>query len=684
MPYTFIRTTFFLVCGIVLAIYFPSVIALKPALIILFLLIGFYMFIFFVRMKRASMLINPGLIALTMVFLGGYVHVLLQSDPPAIKHLFRLHPVSSFEVRIEGYAEEKEKTWKVIGNIVAVRNDVWVAANSKVVLYFTKKDFEKPFNYGDVLLIKGCPTEVPAPGNPGEFDYKQFLEYRGIYHQYFAQRRNVQWLRHEVPNHILYYALKTRLWANGVLRENIEGDQERAVASALILGVTDGLDSDLLYAYAATGAMHVLAVSGLHISIIFLIILFIFKPVTKTKKGKAIVVALSLIFLWGYAFVTGLSPSVLRAVTMFSFFAIAKIAARNTNIYNTLAASAFCLLLFDPFLIMSVGFQLSYLAVLGILYIQPMLERAYEPRSWLANEIWKITSVSIAAQIATLSAGLFYFHQFPNYFLLSNLLVIPLSFGVLILGLLILAVSFIPVAAMGVGFGLEILIRLLNYSVIGVEWLPFSVIDNIYISAAQAWLLAMILVCLILVIQRRGFVFFKCAFFFSVLFVVADWYVLFKNIHAKNVTVYKVSGHTAIDFIWNGKAWSIESGNLSMDRKKVGFHMRSNRIMLGAAKLPSINDLPSLPVNGGRMFMWRGMSILLLTDKVFPSIGIESPDIIIIANDALDPALIPRFPERTRLVFDGSNSPAYLKKVLTAPSKASVHSVLDHGAFQLT
>jgi competence protein ComEC len=683
IPYTFIRTTFFLICGIVLAIYFPHAIRIELTIVVLVFLLLLYMLIFFLQKKGQSMWFNPGLTGLTIVFFAGYVHVRCQTGADGEKHLFRYNPVAFYEVRVESYAEEKEKTWKVSGKILAVKMENWMSAEGKVVLYFPKRDFEKPFNYGDVLLIKGSPSEVPPPGNPGEFDYKTFLTYRRIYHQHFAQKENVRWLRQEVPNQLLYYALQARLWANGVLHKNIDGDQERAVASALILGVTDGLDPELLYAYSATGAMHVLAVSGLHVSIIFLIILFIFKPVTKTKQGKATVVALSLIFLWGYAFVTGLSPSVLRAVTMFSFFAIAKIAARNTNIYNTLAASAFCLLLFDPFLIMSVGFQLSYLAVLGILYIQPMLQRAFEPRSWLANEIWKITSVSIAAQISTLSVALFYFHQFPNYFLLSNLLVIPLSFGVLILGLLILAVSFIQAAAALVGFCLEIVIRLLNYSVIGVEWLPFSVIENIHITALQAWLLTLIVICLILIVQRRGFVFVKCAVFFTILFGVADWIVVHEKVRSPNLFVYKVSGHTAIDFTSDGKVWFVGSEKLALDRRKVSFHLRPNRIIVGAAAFPS-KPLPSLDVTGGKMFVWCGQSVLLLTDKVFPPIEIESPDIIIIANDALEPSLIVRFPKSTRLVFDGSNSPAYLKKVLKAPSKAPVHSVLDHGAFQLT
>ena len=174
---------------------------------------------------------------------------------------------------------------------------------------------------------------------------------------------------------------------------------------------------------------------------------------------------------------------------MFSFVALAIPAGRRTNIYNTLAASAFFILWYDPFLIMSVGFQLSYIAVLGIVYMQPALYNLWEPTNRLWDEVWKITCVSIAAQLATLPLGLLYFHQFPNYFLLSNLFVIPGSFVVLILGILILVVNVISPIASFLGMLLEWTIKALNVIVFTIEDFPFSLIENVYITTFQCWVL---------------------------------------------------------------------------------------------------------------------------------------------------------------------------------------------------
>ena len=214
---------------------------------------------------------------------------------------------------------------------------------------------------------------------------------------------------------------------------------------------------------------------------------------------------ISLVCLWAYAFVTGLSPSVLRAVTMFSFMAVAKPFSRSTNIYNTLAASAFILLLYNPFLIMSVGFQLSYLAVIGIVYLQKPLYNLWDPQNKIVDWCWSITCVSIAAQIATFALGLLYFHQFPVYFLFSNLFVIPGSFVVLVLGILLLAVSYFSPAAFAVGWLLEWTIKVLNIGVFAVEDLPYSLINGVYLTTFQCWLLMGVIILFILLFEFKRF-----------------------------------------------------------------------------------------------------------------------------------------------------------------------------------
>ena len=176
-----------------------------------------------------------------------------------------------------------------------------------------------------------------------------------------------------------------------VLKENILIKSHFPIVSALVLGYKDEISNHTKHSFSSTGAMHVLAVSGLHVGIIYFILKSIITILTFFQKNRSFRNILVLLGIWLYALITGMSPSVLGACTMLSFLIIAEVFNRNTNVYNVLSASAILLLIINPFLIMQVGFQLSYLAVLGILYIQPKMEKMWKPRYWLLQKIWTIT-----------------------------------------------------------------------------------------------------------------------------------------------------------------------------------------------------------------------------------------------------------------------------------------------------
>ena len=522
IPYAFVRIVVFFCSGVLLAIYQPDILSESIAQLLFLAVCILYLVLAFAFSRRAF---NPGIVGMVAIFLAGYCNVQLQTDTRKPDHIINIDgPVEYYTAKITKPAEEKDNAWKLQAEIVAVKSEInWDSKQGKILLYIPKKDFEEPFSYGDLILVKGSPQLIQPPGNPGEFDYKKFLAYRKIYHQHYVRAAQVKFLGNAPPNIFMQYAIETRTWADGVLKKYIRGKREQALASALVLGVTDGLDNELLNAYAATGAMHVLAVSGLHVGIIYWMILILFKPFQKGKYSEWVLAILSLLILWAYAFVTGLSPSVLRAVTMFSFVAVARPWNQRTNIYNILAASAFCLLVYDPYMIMSVGFQLSYLAVLGIVSLQPGIYRLWEPKYWFWDEVWKISAVSIAAQVATFSLGLLYFHQFPNYFLLSNLFVIPGSFVVLILGLGLMAVSFMNPVAVAIGWLLEWSIKALNGVVFIVEKLPFSLLDNIHINTLQCWVLILIVAMVFLWIETKKFPILFIVTILCVIFSIQQW-----------------------------------------------------------------------------------------------------------------------------------------------------------------
>jgi competence protein ComEC len=480
------------------------------------------------------------------------------------------------------------------------------------------------------------------------------------------------------------YAFTCRSWAENELRKYVTGAREQSVIIALVLGVTDGLDNELLNAYAATGAMHVLAVSGLHVGIIYWLLLLVLRPMNRSVAGKWMLAFISIFVLWSYAFITGLSPSVLRAVTMFSFVALSRPVSYKTNIYNTLAASAFMILWYQPYLIMSVGFQLSYLAVLGIVYLYPGIYRFWEPDSFLARKVWEMTSMSVAAQIATFSLGLLYFHQFPNYFILSNLLVIPGSTLVLIIGLVLLAFSFVPTFASLIGYAITILIKGMNWVVFSVEALPFSLFDNIYINTVQCWLLFLIVTCIILLINYKALYYLKAATAFVVVFVAVQWFHFTTDVDQKRITMYQVKGHRAIDLIDGGHAYFLMDSSSLADEASIRFHIRPNRLLCGVTSIDNAEEAGlTRKFRGGSIISWQGKKMLLIEQKNFELPLTLSIDFVVIGNNAVRDLNFMKNIRADKLILDGSNSFYLVNNLMKQASKQhiDVHSILHQGAF---
>ncbi|MDH4092714.1 MAG: competence protein ComEC family protein [Cyclobacteriaceae bacterium] len=685
IPYAFVRIVLFFCGGILLAIYWPEMLD-APTAQALFIAFAFvFLILAFVRRVRA---INPGSIGLACIFLAGFINVQLQTDSGAPDNLLSANlPVEYYRAIITKPAEEKDRSWKFEARIFdASTGNKWHTVQDKILLYASKEDFYEPFRYGDMVLIKGAPRVIQPPANPGEFDYARFLSYKHIYHQHYVRKEDVKFLGNDPPNIFLLYATLARRWADGVLKTYIHGEREQSLASALVLGVKDGLDNDLLKAYAATGSMHVLAVSGLHVGIIYWIILALGKPFHQGKFVKWMVAVITLLILWAYAFVTGLSPSVLRAVTMFSFVAIARPWNQRTNIYNILAVSAFCLLLYDPYQIMSVGFQLSYLAVLGIVALQPGLYRLWEPKSLFWDEVWKISAVSIAAQMATFSLGLFYFHQFPSFFLIANLVVIPGSFGILILGLLTLSVSFMEAIAGGVGWTLQWIITILNGIVFQIEKIPFSHVTDIYINSFQCWVLIGMVVTVYLCFEKRRFTYLIVTAMLSIIFSFSMWIHFAGTIAAPTLTIYNVPGHTAIDFIYCGKAHFSGDAALTGNPAKADFQIQPNRRIHGVRKVLSCDSFRK-QFQGCAVFVWGDKTILHIQQKEFWLPDDLVFDYVVISNNAAENmrSVLGQVTAK-EVVLDSSNTAYYVRKMLieSAELDVAVYAIPHQGAFTLT
>jgi len=610
-PYALVRVTFFFICGIVTAICFPQLATVKHALTTCLVFIGTYVTLWFFLTRRRFHTFNLVLAVFSFAsfFSLGYLNSILFDGRNEENHLVHYSDVSAYKVVVADNGQEKPATHRFLGRVLAVRDSgVWKPSNGRVYLYLSK-GMTLP-GYGDVLLMSGAPRKLYPPQNPGEFDYKRFLAFKNIYHQHFI-RKGFKKIASDQGNPVIALSYRLRDWAQDQFTHYIPGERERSIALALVLGIKDGLDNEIMNAYAASGAMHVLAVSGLHLGIIYLLISFLLHGLQNDKYGRWILALVSLTVLWGYAMMTGFTPSVLRAATMFSFLSIAKTSRRKTNIYNTLAASALLLLVVQPWLIMSVGFQLSYMAVLGIVFLQPKIYNLLSTESWFLDKVWSITAVSIAAQLATFPLGLYYFHQFPSLFFITNLVVIPGAFLILVGGLSLLLFSIIPVIAGAIGYMLKGVVSVVNFIVLGIEKIPYSHVTDLYITPEQQWYIIGFTLFLSLFLVYKRFPLFSLFGFFAALFLMSAGMRTYHNLSKDSITFYRISGHTAIDLISQRKSTLWTDSVLAQNSNKKGFHIAPNHLM-SAVNAWDIRTGASSGLKGLKIMVVGGKKIAVL------------------------------------------------------------------------
>ena len=517
-----------------------------------------------------------GIITDICLFSFAYILTILKTEKLDAEHFSKLYAAGDLAiVMLDDRPVEKEKTYKLNVRVLNLKKkDNWVNVSGHALIYLQKDQKNRDLEYGDVLIVKPMFKEVPPPQNPSEFNYKRYLGFHQIGWQSYLPTEKCMRTGLNIGNTLYYHAQHLRNAGLEVLRNHGMKENEFAVASALILGYKDALDDQIKQSYSSSGAMHVLAVSGLHVGIIFLILKSVLRFLERIKYGNTIKISIMIIFLWFYAALTGMSPSVMRASTMFTCILFGQAINRTATIYNTLAASAFILLLINPFLITEVGFQLSYLAVAGIVFIQPRLYHLITVNLWLLDKAWAITTVSIAAQIATFPLGLLYFHQFPNYFLFSNLLVIPMAAIILYNGMLVFALSFSDTLCDWACYVLDLLVKFLNMTVGWIEKLPYAITGGISISITETYIiyLSIILLLAFFVLTRARYLIsaFLC-FSGLMLFQIKETY---SQRSQKEVVIYNIPGERAIDFINGRSDVLISDQSLIEDEGKMLFRIK--------------------------------------------------------------------------------------------------------------
>jgi len=403
-----------------------------------------------------------------LFFLGTFISSHLKYRP-------ELLPKKDYFAIVNEYPEEREKSFRIVIRLIETR--------IKILAYFEKTDSFPVVEPGAIVWLRGQPELLQKTGNPFEFDYQAFAIRNQIGHRIFLKHSDYHFLSVKRAPNLAEESLVIRDRLLKIIEKcGLKGPVFHLVSS-VSLGAREELEPDITQSFSKTGVTHVLAVSGMNVAIIYVVLEFFLRFLNRKRWGILIQTIVILAGVWGYAFITGLSASVLRAAAMFSFIMIGKSLNRYANIYNTLAASAFVLLCYNPSLVYDVGFQLSYAAVFSIVYFHPFIYGLYYSKFWIADQIWLMLSVSMAAQIGTIPFLLHYFHQFPTWFLLANLMVIPLVTVILYLSFIVFAVAPI-VPFLGV-----LMTRVLDwagqgmlFSVHFVEHLPYSVLQGLYPS----------------------------------------------------------------------------------------------------------------------------------------------------------------------------------------------------------
>ena len=369
--------------------------------------------------------------------------------------------------------EERAKT---------IRYEAAVEGGGKVLLYLQKDSLTMP-KMGDVLLVE---TKVSRGGKLGAFDYGLYLRRQGIVGSCWANRRNWQVIGHKDIKGIRATAQRCQHYLHEQYQKMGITGKELGILSALTLGYREELDKDVQRAFSASGAMHVLAVSGLHTGIVWSIVIWILtlggwrKPLYEERWKRWILSGLIITILWGYAFITGLSPSVMRSALMLTFWELSGLFEKQTSRWNPILAAAFIILIINPLALWSVSFQLSFAAVASIMLVGKKLQEAIVLRGKLWQYIGRLLIVSVAAQIGTMPLTLYYFGQTSNYFALTNLFVIPLAFVLLLLGISTLAMSWCIVGEW-LGVVSKWCTWLLREGVEWIESLPYST-TQMYLS----------------------------------------------------------------------------------------------------------------------------------------------------------------------------------------------------------
>ncbi|MCR5658888.1 MAG: competence protein ComEC family protein [Bacteroidales bacterium] len=575
--YPFVRMLIPFALGIWVSIFVVAF-RLSPTFLIaasLSLLVMAMLTAFLLKHQRHSWFF--GAVMASYLFMAGYSLVRVHGTEVQESYYRNFQADASYYVaRVYDYPTERPNSIRTVLELEYQFGDSLPSrpVSGKVMAYFPKSDSAFALHYGDLIAIPAPIREVSPPLNPEEFDYRAYLARKGITGQTYL--KDDDWIDLQVNDANPIYAFSYRF--RDVLLTSLQrsglNDDEFGVAAAILLGYDDNLADEVRKNYVAAGSMHILCVSGMHVGIIYLLASFLLGFLNRKKWQKMLKEVLLLALIWFYALIAGLSPSILRASLMISFVIIGEIIRRKGFIVNSIAASAFILLCINPNNLFEIGFLLSYAAVMGIVVLQRPIYNLLYVKNKLLDKAWQITAVALSAQIATIPFTLFYFQQFTTYFWLSNLFMTPISFIVVISGMILLLVSWIPYLNTLVGYLVWGAVYVMNWVVSKIESIPYSIIKGLYINDFEFAVLLVALLLLMLTFmlrKRRLFI----AMLASLLVVMTSVTIrMYRAVAYQGMTAFCLRNHTAVDFVSGGEHVLLADSALMVDESTVDYSLK--------------------------------------------------------------------------------------------------------------
>ncbi|MBX0290574.1 ComEC family competence protein [Hymenobacter sp. HSC-4F20] len=733
-PNAFVRLTLPLMAGILTYLYAgESLPDLLPMVVVVAaVFVGVQMWA--ARRPDPAATDAAGLLAVATLYLAGAALTQQATESRAPDHLYRFGShVEFYRAVVDDYIVVRPATYATTVRVSAVRvAGKWQPARGGIRVSIPREAGVAAPQYGDVWLVRGAPAPSKPPLNPGEFDYRRYLQYHQVYHQQFIHPDQYQKIAVDPPSWVRAVAMRAARVLDGVFRQYVHAKREYALASALVLGMKDDVDQQTRQAYANTGTTHIMAVSGLQVGLLFGAVTWLLGrlPGRRGPWFRLLTALLGLATIWSYAFLTGLSASVLRAAVMFSFIIAGRASGRQTSMYNLLAVAAFCLLCYDPYLLCDVGFQLSFLAVLSIVYLQPRIGRWLQPKQyflgrqrpwqpkavqkgwqWLGiggEYVWQATALSLAAQVATFPLGLFYFHQFPLSFLFSNLVAVPISSLAVYVGLGLLALK--GLAAVGglisaeaaavldwlprlVAWLFEKLILAFNEYIFWIgKAMPGALMSGIHVTAPQVGLIFATLLTLLVFFRLRSLPWLAAAC--ALLGVLAGSRVWAARRLAPDarLLIYSIPRRSVVGF-WQGAAADV----VTVDSLPLSETERTYRIVPGSIQREARRvrhwigwrgcSVPAQVAEPGlTLTAWRGVRVAFVSSRLsgarYPLPGAQA--VVLRHNARVKPAeLAAVFGTQAPIIFDSSCKSWYVARQDSALQLAGfqTYDVTTRGAF---